>query len=40
VWWSATLVAVPFVVGLALLPKRKQAPVDDDETATPPVAVH
>ncbi|GEL21655.1 multidrug resistance protein B [Pseudonocardia sulfidoxydans NBRC 16205] len=40
-WWAFAFVCVSFVVALVLLPKRKPAPVEDDEAGTgAPVMMH
>ena len=40
-WWALGLIVIAFVVATALLPKRRPAPVEDPDGATPaPVLVH
>jgi hypothetical protein len=41
-WWAFAFVVVAFVVALALLPKRKPAPIEEDDGASagPAVMMH
>ena len=39
-WWACGFVVIACLVALALLPKHKPAPVDDEVDAAPPVMLH